>query len=59
MKNIVLYGASGFGREVAYIIERINKISPTYNLLGFLDDGDGFDKNTDIREKNGYLFTLH
>ena len=51
MKNIVLYGASGFGREVAYIIERINKVSPTYNLLGFLDDGDGFDENTDI---NGY-----
>lgn len=51
MKNIVLYGASGFGKEVAYIIERINKVSPTYNLLGFLDDGDGFDENTDI---NGY-----
>ncbi len=51
MKNIVLYGASGFGREVAHIIERINKVSPTYNLLGFLDDGDGFDESTDI---NGY-----
>lgn len=51
MKNIVLYGASGFGREVANIIERINKVSPTYNLLGFIDDGDGFDENTDI---NGY-----
>lgn len=51
MKNIVLYGASGFGREVAYIIERINEIEPTYNLLGFIDDGDGFDENTDI---NGY-----
>ncbi len=51
MKNIVLYGASGFGKEVAYIIERINKIDPVYNLLGFLDDGDGFDENTDI---NGY-----
>ena len=51
MKNIVLYGASGFGKEVAYIIERINKINPTYNLLGFIDDGDGFDENSDI---NGY-----
>lgn len=51
MKKIVLYGASGFGKEVAYIIERINEKEPTYELLGFIDDGDGFDENTRI---NGY-----
>lgn len=51
MKNIVLYGASGFGKEVAYIIERINDIEPTYNLLGFLDDGTQYHEGITI---NGY-----
>ncbi len=37
MKKIVLFGAGGFGREVAYLIERINMFQkPTYELLGFL-----------------------
>ena len=51
MKNIVLYGASGFGKEVAYIIERINEAEPTYNLLGFLDDGAQYHEGVTI---NGY-----
>lgn len=51
MKKIVLIGASGFGREVAYIIERINAIKPTYELTGFLDDGPSFNSDSQI---NGY-----
>lgn len=51
MKDIVLYGASGFGKEVAYIIERINKIDHRYRLLGFLDDGAQYYKGATI---NGY-----
>ena len=51
MKNIVLYGASGFGKEVAYIIERINDVKPTYKLLGFLDDGNQYHEGVEI---NGY-----
>lgn len=42
MKKIVLYGASGLAREVAMIIEEINQISPTYELLGFVSEGDHF-----------------
>lgn len=38
MKKIIIIGAGGLGREVAWIIERINKIEKTWNLLGFLDD---------------------
>ena len=38
MKKIVIIGAGGFGREVAWIIERINAIKPTWDLAGFLDD---------------------
>ncbi|WP_379953142.1 acetyltransferase [Dokdonia sp. R78006] len=42
MKDIVIAGAGGFGREVKFIIDRINAVNPTYNLLGFYDD------NTDL-----------
>ena len=39
LKNIAIYGAGGFGREVACTINRINEIEPTWNLVGFFDDG--------------------
>src|SRR6478672_11038479 len=39
MKDIVIIGAGGFGREVKIIIDAINKISKHYNFLGFYDDG--------------------
>ncbi len=50
MKDLIIFGASGFGREVAWLVERINKVSPTWNLLGFMDD------NEEIQGKdvNGY-----
>ena len=38
MENLIIIGASGFGREVMWLIERINAITPKWNLLGFLDD---------------------
>lgn len=39
MRDIAIFGAGGFGREIKTIIDAINKISPTYNLIGFFDDG--------------------
>lgn len=39
MKNIAIYGAGGFGREVACLLKRINEQEPTWNLIGFFDDG--------------------
>lgn len=39
MKDIALFGAGGFGREVACLINMINKVTPTWNLIGFFDDG--------------------
>ena len=36
MKDIVIIGAGGFGREVAWLIEDINKIEPQWNILGFV-----------------------
>ena len=38
MKNIVIIGAGGVGREVSLIIEKINKLKATWNLIGFIDD---------------------
>lgn len=38
MKKIVLYGAGGLAREVAYLIERINRGTPAYELMGFIVD---------------------
>ena len=34
MNNIVIVGASGFGREVAWLIENSDK----WNVKGFVDD---------------------
>ncbi len=38
MKNLVIIGAGDLGRELVWLIEDINKIKPTYVILGFLDD---------------------
>lgn len=38
MKNIAIYGAGGFGREVACLLREINEVSPTWNFVGFFDD---------------------
>lgn len=40
MKKIYIVGAGGFGREVAWLIERINTIKPQWELLGFIDDAE-------------------
>lgn len=38
MKDIAIYGAGGFGREVACMIKHINESAdePIWNLVGFL-----------------------
>lgn len=38
MKDIVIIGAGGFGREVAWLIEDINRKLNEWNLLGFIDE---------------------
>ena len=50
MKDLVIVGASGFGREVAWLVERINQKEATWKILGFVDD------NNEIQGKliNGY-----
>lgn len=50
MKDLIIFGASGFGREVAWAVERANAVNPTWNLLGFMDDDDSIQGS----EINGY-----
>lgn len=50
MKDIVIIGAGGFGREVAWLIEDINRIKQTWNIIGFVDDNDAIQG----KEINGY-----
>lgn len=38
MKDLIIVGASGFGREVLTLIEEINSRTPEWNVLGFIDD---------------------
>lgn len=49
MKKILIFGAGGFGREVQWLIERINRMKPIWKIEGYLDDG--IESGTEI---NGY-----
>ena len=40
MNDLYIIGAGGFGREVAWLVERINEVEPTWNLKGFIDDNE-------------------
>lgn len=38
MKDIIIAGAGGAGRETLWYIKEINEIKPTWNIKGFIDD---------------------
>ena len=48
MNNIVIYGASGLGKEILQLLKLINKKNKCWNILGFIDD------NKNIKNINGY-----
>ena len=50
MKDLVIVGTGGVGKETALIVEDINEISQEWNLLGFIDDN----KELVGKEINGY-----
>lgn len=39
MQRLAIYGAGGFGRELACLVRAINEITPTWEMMGFFDDG--------------------
>ena len=38
MKDLIIIGAGGLGRETIWTAERINAVKPEWNILGFIDD---------------------
>lgn len=50
MKDLIIVGTGGVGRETAQIVEEMNKVEKEWNILGFIDD------NKDLKGKivNGY-----
>ena len=38
-KDLIIYGAGGFGREIACLVKAINKDNQKWNFIGFIDDG--------------------
>lgn len=46
LKDIVIVGAGGMGRDTQWLIERINQNNPEYRILGYIDDG--VETGTDI-----------
>lgn len=41
MRDLVVVGAGGHGRELLDVVEAVNAQAPTFTFLGFLDDGPG------------------
>jgi sugar O-acyltransferase (sialic acid O-acetyltransferase NeuD family) len=39
MERIMIYGAGGFGREIACLINSINQAEKQWEFVGFIDDG--------------------
>lgn len=37
MKDIVIIGGPGFGEEIVWLLERINKVKKQFNILGFIN----------------------
>ena len=57
MKDIAIFGAGGWGKEVACLIKEINKISiDKWNLIGFFDDAE--DKKDYISKYGNCFFNL-
>lgn len=38
-RRLVIVGAGGHGREILDIVDAINAVSPTFDFVGFVDDG--------------------
>lgn len=58
-KDIAIYGAGGFGKEIACIIKAINEIHPTWNFIGYFDDNSQDDLRNPYGRIIGNLDTLN
>jgi len=46
LPSLVIVGAGGLGRGVAALVEAINEKTPTWDLVGFVDDDQGLHDTT-------------
>jgi len=44
LRKLAVFGAGGFGLEVAMLIEQINLVSNEWEMIGFFDDGEPLGK---------------
>jgi len=65
-KAIAVFGAGGFGMEVAMLVEQINEREPQWEVVGFFDDGEpegkrinGYPVLGGIDALNGWPSELH
>lgn len=59
MKDIAIYGAGGFGREIACLLRKINEQTAQWNLIGFFDDGKECDYSTEYGDILGGIEQLN
>ncbi|MCT1603734.1 acetyltransferase [Dermacoccus nishinomiyaensis] len=52
MKDLVIVGCGGFGREVEDVVEAINQEQPTWRVLGYVDDAPS-DVNAALVSRRG------
>ena len=58
MKDLYIIGAGGFGREVAWLVERINDVSFEWNLKGFIDDDESILGSKEYLKKMGDVYAV-
>lgn len=59
MKDIAIFGVGGFGREVLTLIQDINRVEPTYNIIGFFDDAHSKGENINCYPTLGTIEDLN
>lgn len=59
MQKLVIYGAGGFGREIACLINSINQVKKQWDLIGFIDDGLSAGHSNSFGKVIGDLSTLN
>jgi sugar O-acyltransferase (sialic acid O-acetyltransferase NeuD family) len=59
MRDILIYGFGGFGHEVACLINHINRVKPTWNIVGYIDDGVGVGTECKYGKVLGNIDTLN
>lgn len=42
MEDIVIYGSGGMAKEVVQLINDINRVKPSWNIAGYIDDIKGY-----------------